>query len=171
MCKFERILVPLDGSPLAEKALPLAILLAQKFESELLLMRATDFLHPTLIAPHLSMTTAKSLTAAHEQSTHEAYAYLQEKQEELSQKDVDAEILLLDTLPAEGIIDAAITKHADCIVMFTHGRSGIARWALGSVADKVVHHAPCPVLLVRHEVEEETKDTARMVDELMFVPE
>ena len=62
-------------------------------------------------------------------------------------------ILLRDTSPAEDIIDAAIAEDVDLIVMSTHGRGGLARWTFGGVADKVARHSPCPVLLVRQNLE------------------
>ncbi len=80
-------------------------------------------------------------------------SYLKARQGELRQQGFEARILLRDTSPAEDIIDAAIAEDIDLIVMSTHGRGGLARWTFGSVADKVARHSPCPVLLVRHDLE------------------
>jgi nucleotide-binding universal stress UspA family protein len=149
MNEIKTILVPLDGSLLSEKALPLATTLAQKFDSQLILVRALDFLHPSVMAPHLSTATAAALTEAYQETYEEAKNYLISWQDELRRQGFKTDILLRDTPPAEGILEAAETHPVDFIVMSTHGRGGVARWALGSIADKVVRHAPCPVLLVR----------------------
>jgi nucleotide-binding universal stress UspA family protein len=149
MNEFKRILVPLDGSHLAEKALPLATALARQFDSQLILIRAIDFLHPSVLSPHLTTTTAEIMIEAYKQAHQEAYDYLHTWQRKLDQQGLKVEILLWETSPAEGILDTASAQAVDCIVMGTHGRGGLARWTLGSVADKVARHAPCPVLLVR----------------------
>jgi hypothetical protein len=79
----------------------------------------------------------------------EAKDYLQAQQDDLREQGFDVRILLGDTFPIEAIVAAALTEDIDLIVMATHGRRGLARWLLGSVADEVVRLAPCPVLLVR----------------------
>jgi nucleotide-binding universal stress UspA family protein len=55
----------------------------------------------------------------------------------------------MDALPADGILQLAALKNADLIVMGTHGRSGLNRWMLGSVAERVLRESPVPVLTVR----------------------
>jgi len=157
MAELKTILVPLDGSPLSEKALPLAMSLAKKFDSQIILVRALDFLHPTVLAPHLTTATAQALTEAHEHSYLEAKNYLETQQQELESQGLRVQIILLDISPAEGILEAAIHHQIDLIVMSTHGRGGLKRWAMGSIADKVARHAPCPVLLVRQNNEQATE--------------
>ena len=171
MIGFKRILVPLDGSVLAEKALPLAITLVRAFNSKLTLLRATDFLHPTLLAPHLSSATAEAVSTAYEHCSEEASHYLHQVQHELQQRGLQVELVLEDAQPAEAIIDAATRHEIDCIVMSTHGRSGLARWTMGSVADKVVHRAPCPVLLVRQHSDADEETLAHMLDRLLLCDE
>ncbi len=167
MAGFTHVLVPLDGSALAEQALPLALTLVKAFNSKLTLLRATDFLHPTLLAPHLSSVTAEAIANAYEHCALEAKLYLHQVRNELHQRGVKVEILLEDAQPAEAIIDAATRHEVDCIVMSTHGRSGLARWTMGSVADKVVHRAPCPVLLVRQHNETGEEALPQMLDRLL----
>jgi nucleotide-binding universal stress UspA family protein len=149
MNELKNILVPLDGSPLSEKAIPLAATLAKAFNSQLILVRVLDLLHPMVLAPHLTSATALALAKAHEHTCQVAKEYLELQQKELEQQGLHTRIFLLDTSPAEGILEAAANHKADMIVMSTHGRGGLSRWALGSVADKVTRHASCPVLLVR----------------------
>lgn len=146
---FKRILIPLDGSELAEKALPLAVVLGHQFESELILIRMIELFHPPPLLSHLTPTTAVSMAETYQQAQAGAETYLLNQQEKLREAGFEVQTILCETLPAEGIIYTAQEYKVDCIVMSTHGRSGIARWTLGSVADKVARHAPCPVLLVR----------------------
>jgi len=67
----------------------------------------------------------------------------------LAHGNVTAEVEVRFGEPAEEIIAYAEDAHADLIAMCTHGRTGLARWAYGSVAEKVMRHAHCPILLVR----------------------
>lgn len=145
---FKRILVPLDGSSLAERALPVAMTLAQKFESKIILLRALD-------APGSSISTfhpevgMRLQAEARKHARQEVEGYLQARKGELRQQGFDVHILVGGTSPAECIIDAATNEDVDLVVMSSHGRGGVARWTFGSVADKVSRHSPCPVLLVR----------------------
>jgi nucleotide-binding universal stress UspA family protein len=148
MLEFKRLLVPLDGSPLAERALPVALSLAQKLDSTIILFRALEISAPSI--PALYPDTALSLAReAHEHVRTEVEQYLAAKEGELKAQGYDVETELRDEPPAEGILDTASAKEIDLIVMSTHGRGGLARWTFGSVADKVARHSPCPVLLVR----------------------
>ncbi|MCB0213184.1 MAG: universal stress protein [Anaerolineae bacterium] len=146
---FKRILIPLDGSELAEQALPLALALGHQFHSHLILIRMVEFPYPSLFTPHLTSATAANMADAYEQAKQEAHHYLVAQQKKLHAKGFEAQIILCKAEAAEGIIYTAKENNVDCIVMSTHGRSGIARWTLGSVADKVARRASCPVLLVR----------------------
>jgi nucleotide-binding universal stress UspA family protein len=150
MNNVKRILVPLDGSPLAEQALPPAITLAKKFNSEIFLVRAVDFPQPLTPSPMPEVAPSMAMLEAREQAKAEAEHYLDHCRDEMAQQGIHVTTRLYDdTSPAEDIIDAAESENIDVIVMSTHGRGGIARWAFGSVADKVVRHGSCPVLLVR----------------------
>lgn len=152
MIEFKRILVPLDGSPLAERALPVATALARKFESQVLLLRALDI--PTSPLPAFYPEAARNLMLeVCEHVRQEVESYLKAREAELRQQGLDVRILLPDPPPAESIIDTAITEDVDLIAISTHGRGGLARWTFGSVADKVARHSPCPVLLVRQDLD------------------
>jgi len=152
MIEFKRILVPLDGSPLAERALPVATALARKFESQVLLLRALDISTSPLPAFYPEVARNLMLEVC-EHVRQEAESYLKAWEAELGQQGLDVRILLLDPPPAESIIEAAIAEDVDLVAISTHGRGGLARWTFGSVADKVARHSPCPVLLVRQDLE------------------
>jgi nucleotide-binding universal stress UspA family protein len=143
---LKRILVPLDGSALARQALPLAAELAISTHAELILL--------TVHAPPLgealeevsSYPRSGELLAA---LCDRVLSELGDVADELHQQQVPITPVAVEGFPAEAIIDEAARRHVDLIVMATHGYSGLRRWALGSVADKVVHAATTPLLLVR----------------------
>jgi nucleotide-binding universal stress UspA family protein len=146
---FTRVLVPLDGSALAERALGPAAGLARAGGSaaQLILMRApvpTQLFFAAeggygLLYPEQSLAEANEAAAAYLESVRAAQATA----------GCAARSVLLEGDAAGAIVDAASEERADLIVMSSHGYSGLARWLLGSVAEKVLHAAPCPVLVVR----------------------
>lgn len=147
---LKSIVVPLDGSKLAETVLPRAVELAKKLSLEIVLTRAYQIPLSTyggaeaayIPNPNALMNVVKE----------EAGAYLEAKVDELRQNGVEkvSSILLLGS-GADEIIDLARTTPDNLIAMCTHGRSGVKRWALGSVTEKVVRHSGDPVLVVRPE--------------------
>jgi nucleotide-binding universal stress UspA family protein len=149
MVEFRHILVPLDGSSLAERAIPLARALAEKFKSEILLLRVLDIPKPTPPTSHLEVTMGW-VREARAQAHEEAQSYLDARQQEVYQQGIQVRALMRDRAPAEDILQVASTEKIDLIVMSAHGQGGLARWTFGSVADKVARHSPCPVLLVRY---------------------
>jgi nucleotide-binding universal stress UspA family protein len=149
MTEFRRILVPLDGSPLAERAMPCAIKLAEKFGSEILLLRVLDIPKPTPPTSHLEVTMGW-VREARAQALEEGERYLEAQQRDVYGQGVKVRALMRDRSPAEDILQVARSEKIDLIVMTAHGQGGLARWTFGSVADKVARHSPCPVLLVRY---------------------
>lgn len=146
---FKHLLVPLDGSHLAEAALPAAMELAAQFDSQITLLR---IIQPT----HLIMTAADGslytdlLTELRQQTETDARQYLHSHLNKLRQQGYRVEMQLNEgEAVAENILETAERKNADTIVMSTHGRGGISRWVFGSVADRVLRQATIPVLLIR----------------------
>jgi len=149
---FKYILVPLDGSPLAERALPAAIALAQKFRSQIILLRVLDIPVSTTPTSHPEVAIGW-VREARQQAHQEAESYLAAVQGELDRQGIKTRILLRDTAPAQDILDVADAEDIDLIIMSSHGRGGSAFWTFGSVAEKVARHSPCPVLLIRQKPE------------------
>lgn len=146
--EIERVLVPLDGSALAESALESAALLAERAGAAMLLVQI-----PTVPGYVTSIPeTAGWIPHYLREQADEASAYLEGKAEELAalglDVDIDVEIVTAGSV-AEGILDSAREHDVDVIVMTTHGRSGIGRWVFGSVADQLLRNADRPVWLVR----------------------
>ena len=140
--RIERVLVPLDGSALARQALPFAIDLAARAHAQIVLLEAIP---PTIEAyPYVPLPTSIR-DLLHEQALRE----LRGVAERLRQQDLPATWMVRDGNAAEAIVDTAARQRIDLLVMATHGYSGIRRWALGSVADKVLHASPAPLVLIR----------------------
>ena len=136
-------MVPLDGSELAKKALDHAEKLAETFDAEIILSQVVPFM-PIYGAPEL-MTPF----IVDEKQKEVAERYLTNLSEELKKRGFKATATVkTGQQVAVEIIDFAKESGVDLIVMCTHGRSGITRWVLGSVAHKVLTRAETPILLV-----------------------
>ena len=146
--QYKKIMVTLDGSTLAAQALSHAQTLAELFKSELILFRAAPR------ASNLAEVLEDNRSVLHlddrqEQLVDEANRYLTALIDDLELHQIKTRVVVEVGLPAETIIDYAAGNEIDLIVMSTHGRTGLSRWVYGSVADKVLRGAPCPVFLVR----------------------
>ena len=149
---FERILVPLDGSRLAERALEPAARLATFPHHEVFLLRVPEA--RSMFEPASSGLFDFGLLwpqQALERNSHEARQYLQSICRQVHDPSLRLRILLSEGDPASVIVDTAAQENIDLIVMSSHGYSGIARWVMGSVAERVVRAARCPVLTLRSE--------------------
>lgn len=133
------ILVPLDGSPLAERALPYAELLAQALEARLVLVRA--------VVAHTF--PGVDPTDAQVRAVEEAEAYLAGLAARLAERGLAVETATPYGDAVQEILLEIDLRRADLVVMATHGRSGLGRWVYGSVAAGVLARSPVPVLLVR----------------------
>ena len=141
---YKKILVPLDGSTLAEAVLPHVQALAKSEGAEIVLLSVP--VTPSL--DYLERTPGLA-TQIIEESEKETEAYLTAEVAKLigeGNKKV-SHIMREGPIP-EMILQVADEVHADMIAMSTHGRSGIQRWLMGSVADRVVNHAHIPVMLI-----------------------
>ena len=167
MLEFKRILVPLDGSPLAEKALPLAISLAQKYQSQIILLQVLKF----FVLPHCprQQLLPDEVIETYRPSYQEANSYLQAWQRLLCKQGLDIGIRLQGTSPNQNLAAVIASQETDLIVMATHGRSGLARWLFGSIADQVVRRSHCPVLLVRENEGDETKGRGKRVTDEAYL--
>ncbi len=135
---FKTVLVPLDGSPLAAKALPYAERLAKESEAKLILVRAVE-----------PWGTTGGRRHEHDgDALPRAEADLQSLATELSNRGIKSETHVCVDEPASAIDGVARRTQADVIVMSTHGRGGLARWAYGSVAERVLRSSELPLLLV-----------------------
>jgi nucleotide-binding universal stress UspA family protein len=146
---IKRILVPLDGSAFAEQVLPLATELATCANAQLILLEAIAPTIETLAGfrpvgrPIARYGETMELLHWHAQQNLGALA------EQLRMRGLRVKTTIVNGHAAEVIVDEATRRGVDLIVMATHGYSGLKRWALGSVAQKVLHTATMPLVLVR----------------------
>lgn len=148
--EIRRLLVPLDGSDLAEEALPLAAELAQRLAIPIHLLRAIDAASVLASLSGGSFFPVTPPQGVYDQLIKDlddsARAYLTGVATRLQAQGVDVSWDVLDGSPYFEIANAI--QPDDLVVITSHGRGGIMRWLLGSVAEKLVREAPAPILLV-----------------------
>jgi nucleotide-binding universal stress UspA family protein len=147
MIDLHRILVPTDFSKHSQNALTYAIAFAEKFQAELYLLHVVQDL--AVFVPDM-VTVAPPPAPAMEQLTNAARQALDRvvRDHKLERFSLHREVR--EGAPFYEIVRFAQEATIDLIIMGTHGRGGLAHVLLGSVAEKVVRKAPCPVLTVRH---------------------
>ena len=143
---YERILVPLDGSPLAEQVLPYVLKLGLSNGSPVTLFRAYNI--PAMALEDAGGTLVDQIIAGY---LAEAQEYLKRVGDALRQAGLTISSAIQEGDAASLIVSEAEAVPDTLIAMSTHGRSGISRWVLGSVTDKVLHAAASPLLIIRAE--------------------
>lgn len=146
--ELKTIFVPLDGSGLAERAMPHAVALAKGLKLAVQLLRVYALPSDAYIVA--DGVIAQGATQFRDAMQKAAESYLEGKVESLRAEGF-AEVIgtAMEGDAASEIIDLAAKTAHSLIAMSTHGRSGIGRWLLGSVAEKVIQHSRVPVLLIR----------------------
>lgn len=155
---YETILIPLDGSPLAESVLPHAVGIAKQFNSRVILLQVVPTLQD-LVREAMPVTAEPSATVAqvsidmaseqHQAGVKGAHDYLQAMSRRLTEEGLTVETLILEGNPADRIVQCAKERDVSLIALSTHGRSGLGRLVFGSVADQVLREAHRPLLLIR----------------------
>jgi nucleotide-binding universal stress UspA family protein len=149
MKKLTRILVPVDFSTASREAAEHAVALARCFGAKLELLHVWE--PPRYVAPDVMIALPGwSATSVEKVAVTAAQKELSEFTARLLPEGLSVSTRVDVGEAAHTILRVAEETMADLIAMGTHGRSGLARMLLGSVAQKIVSHAPCPVLTVRH---------------------
>src|SRR5436305_171386 len=144
---FNRILVPLDGSSRAEQALPIAARIARKSAGSVLLLRVCTTLHN--FARSGMESAMYSLEDAMKAERAEVNNYLARIATSDVLEGIGTVPIIAEGSPALHVLMEAKDHEADILVMCSHGDTGLKRWLLGSVAEKVIRHSPIPVLVLR----------------------
>ncbi|HEU5349781.1 MAG TPA: universal stress protein [Ktedonobacterales bacterium] len=140
-----QVIVPLDGSPLAEKALPLALRLSRRYDRSLLLLRVIPPAQIVAAGPE----TYPLVRESHDQDIREAHEYLSKLRERLERtENVPVQTMFSQGVPADVILALTESKPESVLVMSTHGRTGLARLLMGSVTLAVARKASVPLLIV-----------------------
>ncbi|MBL9168822.1 MAG: universal stress protein [Verrucomicrobiales bacterium] len=144
LLKIGRVLVPVDFSDCSLKALHYAVRFAEQFGSKLILTHVVE------LYPGDYVFGLKDAIDSNQWRFEQARAQLERTCESLAwPRTVRTERVVLFGKPFHQICDAAKERSIDLIIIATHGRTGLQRLQLGSTAERVVRHAPCPVLVVR----------------------
>jgi nucleotide-binding universal stress UspA family protein len=141
---YKRILLPLDGSALAEQAVPHAIAQAERFQAELVLLRVIEPLPK--VGGGMSQT---AFERAEGEMKAWALGYLEDLAAGVKEQGIPVQVVTMMGHPHTAIVRFAEANQVDLIVISTRGHSGLSRWLMGSVADRVLRGAKAPVLLVR----------------------
>jgi len=150
---YEKILVALDGSALAEEVLPHVAGIATRTDSEVILLRVAAPVRPTAVdvVAVMPVDTEQEM----KRIADECLSYLEGAADRLRSAGLKVKTAVQFGDPAEQIVDFARDNGVGLIAMSTHGRSGISRWVYGSVADRVLRAATVPILLIRSKREDE----------------
>lgn len=141
--KIQSILVPLDGSPLSEAALPWAFDLAEKYAAQIVLLRIG-------ILPDVwSLQDAPEMDTRLDELETQCMKYLLEVEARHKERNIPIKAEYGVGNATQRIVERSNQPDCSMIVMNSHGRDGLTRWMIGSVAEKVARHAACPVLLIR----------------------
>ena len=141
--RFQRLLVPLDGSEWAERVLPYARTLTEAFEGQLILLGIPEVPDPALYG-----TMADVVAKLRAQAEVETRAYLRAVAGVLTAEGLPTEVLVTGTEPDETILRVEEERDVDLVLMSSHGHGGLDEVLLGSTVERVVHHSPRPVMLV-----------------------
>jgi nucleotide-binding universal stress UspA family protein len=147
---LKAILVPLDGSPLAERVLPHAAAIARDLQLKVVLVRVYSLAALTYTENSIDEGSPIDVAGLTDTLNSEVQRYLEVKVSQLQDegvKNITREMFAGDA--AEKIVDLTHQVPDSLVAMCTHGRSGIKRWVLGSITDRVVRHSGNPVLVVR----------------------
>ena len=143
----QHILVPIDFSPSADQAFDYALTLARTLQARLTLVHVIDPL-PVGNIETMPFTYLHDLEA---KITDLMTAY----RDRVTGAGLQSDFVIVHGVPFQSIVETARTAHVDLIIMGTHGRTGLSHVLLGSVAERVVRLAPCPVLTVKADTGEE----------------
>jgi nucleotide-binding universal stress UspA family protein len=159
---FTHLLVPLDGSRRAERALPVAALIARTSGARVTLLHVEPY--PTLgIAPFGEAIPSQGWL---KDMQRQSEGYLAEAAGQPMLSGLDVETTIEVGTPAQLIIEAAERRRVDLIVLCSHGRGTLARWALGSVAGHVARHSSVPTLVLRQPKPDDASNIASNRDAL-----
>lgn len=144
---LDRILVPVDFSPPSDRAIRYATTLANKFGARVSLLHVVD--DPFVTGAWQAEAFIANIPELLTELMMSARTHLGELKRDLAAHGFIVDTAVITGPPARAIVEHASAGHFDLIVMGTHGRTGLSHALLGSVAERVVQKAPCPVLTVR----------------------
>lgn len=156
---FERLLVPLDGSRFASRALRYAAEVAQRFSAEVILLQVVrpataviDAATPISVGPTGSEIAVQAALEADKRNAARARRYLSGKVRAMRSRRIQCSYHVLMGDISHSIIEFSEKENIDLVVMTTHGKSGLRRAVMGSIADVVIRESGKPVLVIRPQI-------------------
>jgi nucleotide-binding universal stress UspA family protein len=147
MLPLKKILAPTDFSEPSFKGLRVANELAEHFAAELIVVNVVSPVH-FVTPPGPAAASATAFSTVMKEMLASANTSIEKAREERVSQDILSRAMVLEGSAAEEIVRAAAEEKADVIVLATHGRTGWRRFILGSVSEKVVRLAECPVITI-----------------------
>lgn len=148
--RMQKLLVPYDFSEPSEKALRYAMAFAEQFDARLYLVHVVQPVYLPVELGQMPLVSAEFERDRYDRLTKE----LEERAAHCRNVGIKPEVHVISGAPWREIVEIARSREIDLIILATHGHTGLKHALLGSVAERVVRHAPCPVLVVReHEHE------------------
>jgi nucleotide-binding universal stress UspA family protein len=154
---FNRIMVPLDGSRYSGRALRYAAEIARRFDAEAVLIQvvtpavpvaSTTGAVPVVESPAATRIAVEAARAEDKRNTTRAKRYLRSKVRWMKLQNISASYRVVISRPAAAIMEFARKEHVDLLIITTHGKGGIKRAVMGSIADEVVREPGKPVLVI-----------------------
>ena len=145
MSLYKKILVAVDGSSCSNKAVKLTVDMCSQFGAEM----HTIFVISEIVVDNFKKLGDKGAKEVIDKLKGEGRKYFRDAKEQAKEVDIKVVEVLKAGFPADEIVTYAKKSKVDLIVMGTHGKRGATRPLIGSVADRVIHLAPCPVMVVR----------------------
>jgi len=150
---YKRILVPLDGSKLSEGVLPLVRTLAEVSKAEVIVLRVAEYPYSLYSSsyeyPPSDPDLAKTILEKKREIFQRATSYLERIVSTLKKSGIKATAETCDGPVVESILAATDRLHIDLVMLSPYGQSGYGHWTIGAIADRVLHEARVPVILIR----------------------
>ena len=150
---YQKLLVPLDGSPRAESILPHVEHLASRFKAKVIFIQAVEpplqFINPSLYETTIQSDVIHEHLMDYKRKQEEITAYLKGIQDGFQKKGIDTRVLVEQGPAVESIISAAQKENVDLIAIASHGRTGMFRVFYGSVAAGIMQKIDRPILIIR----------------------
>jgi nucleotide-binding universal stress UspA family protein len=157
---FDQILVPLDGSLLAECVLPHVVAITRAFDAKVILLRVLEKNKANGTAQMFDLLNWQLKKTA-------AKLYLEKISARLQKSGLRIENVILEGLVAESITEYALSREVKLIILSSHGRSGLSQWGISSVTQKIIFSAPTSVLIIRAQQPAASESIERQYSRMM----
>jgi len=160
---YHRVVIPLDGSALAQGVLPYVAEVIRDRRSQVYLLSVAPLVRGVLPTVADARPSSAAISSEKRRAEQEWLGYLRTVARQWESDAADVQVSVCFGRPADEILAFANKVDADLVAMSAHGRSGLSRWVFGSVADRVLRGSVCPVLLARPEMRASERHVQRRI--------